>query len=166
MQDRLWEKVYSYSCLPPVYKESWALEWWNNVSKVRQLGVSWYCLNTEQELTPSPAASHGLASYQYRGSWLPQDCTARVREAPAVGRVPHWGLCFYISVTISSVPVNTWMHLLLLFFFSDFILFFQVHTLRSAISGPYGDSTFNFLGTSILFSKVVAPIYILTNSVK
>ena len=32
-----------------------------------------------------------------------------------------------------------------LFFFGDFILFFQVHTLRSAISRPYGDSTFNFL---------------------
>lgn len=143
MQDRFWEKVDSYSCPPPVYKESWALEWWNNVSKVRQIGVSWYCLNAEQEIIPPPAASHRLARYQHRGAWLPQDCTAKVGEAPAPGHVSHWGLCFHISVTVRSVPVNTWMHVY--FFFSDFILFLKVHTLRSAISGPYGDSTFNFL---------------------
>ena len=37
---------------------------------------------------------------------------------------------------------------------------------RSGISGSYGNSIFSFLRKLILFSIVVAPIYIPTNSVR
>ena len=35
---------------------------------------------------------------------------------------------------------------------------------KSEIAGSYDSSIFNFLGTSVLFSIVVVPIYISTNS--
>ena len=45
------------------------------------------------------------------------------------------------------------------------ILVFSGYMPRSGIAGSYGSSTFSFCGTSILFSIVTAPIYILNNSV-
>ena len=44
------------------------------------------------------------------------------------------------------------------------IMIFSGYMPRSGVSGSYGSSMFRFEGTSILFSIVVVPIYIPTNS--
>ena len=52
----------------------------------------------------------------------------------------HWGASIFLNYSLVCMP-------------------------RSGIFGSYGNSIFRFLGTSILFSIVAAPIYIPTNSV-
>ena len=49
-------------------------------------------------------------------------------------------------------------------FFCFFFFFFFLYMPRSGIARSYGSSVFQFLGTFILFSIVVASIYIPTNS--
>ena len=45
------------------------------------------------------------------------------------------------------------------------IILFSGYMPRNEIAGPYGNAIFSFLRNSILFSKMVAPIYIPNNRI-
>ena len=71
----------------------------------------------------------------------------------------HLGF-FQILAFVNSVAVNIEVHV------SFQIMVFSWYMPRSGIAGSYGISVFSFEETSILFSIVAEPIYILTNSVE
>ena len=67
--------------------------------------------------------------------------------------------CSHVLATVTSAAINTGVH-------APFqIMFSSGYMPRSGIAESYGSSIFSFLRTSILFSIVVIPIYIPSNSV-
>ena len=70
----------------------------------------------------------------------------------------HLG-CFHVLVIVNSADMNIGVHVPL------WIRVSSRYIPMSEIARPYGSSVFSFLGTSILFSLMAAPIYIPTNSV-
>ena len=70
----------------------------------------------------------------------------------------HLG-CFHVLATMNSVAKNMRVHVS----FSMKVLSGCMP--REGIAGSYGSLIFSFLSTSIRFSRVAVPIYILTNSV-
>ena len=70
----------------------------------------------------------------------------------------HLG-CFHVLAIINSAAMNTELHA------SLGISFFWIYIPRNGIAGSYGNSFFFLKGTSILFSILVIPIYIPTNTV-
>ena len=62
----------------------------------------------------------------------------------------HWGkgICLVYSLGVPSAYI------------------FVGYICRSEIAGSYGDFVFNILGRARLFSKVAAPLYIPTSSVR
>ena len=71
----------------------------------------------------------------------------------------HLG-CFCILAVVNNTAVNIGVHVS--FRISVFIFF--RYTPKSGIAGSHSSSIFSFLGTSILFSTVAAPMYIPINS--
>ena len=66
--------------------------------------------------------------------------------------------CFHVLAVVNSATVNKQVHV------SFWIVVLSGYMPKSEIAGWYGDSIFIFRGTSIQYSIVVVPIYILTNS--
>ena len=69
--------------------------------------------------------------------------------------------CFHVLATVNSAAMN--MGCMDLF---KSVFCFFTYMPRSEPAGSYGSPIFSFIGISILFSIVVVPIYIPTNSVR
>ena len=71
----------------------------------------------------------------------------------------HLG-CFHVLALVNSAAMNMWVHV------SFLKKVLSGYMSKSGIARSYGSSIFSFLRYLILFSIVVVPIYIPTNSVE
>ena len=72
----------------------------------------------------------------------------------------HLG-CFHVLMVVNSVAVNIGVNVS----FQISVFVFLGYISRNGFAGSYGSSSFNFLRNSTLFSIMVSPIYISTNSI-
>ena len=83
----------------------------------------------------------------------------------------HLG-CFHVLAIVNTAAMIVHVSLQIMVF-SGYIpkiigiypIIYWINILNTSIAGSHGNSIFSFVKTSILFSVVAAPIYILTNSV-
>ena len=70
--------------------------------------------------------------------------------------------CFLVLAIVSCGAMNIGVHVS----FQISVFIFSRYISKRGTAGSYDSSTFNFLGTAILFAIVTVPIYIPTNSVQ
>ena len=102
-------------------------------------------------------AADGFILFFFTAEWycILYVCRAFFISYPAGGH----SVCFHVVAVVSSAAVSAGVHV------SFQIMVFSRYVPRSGIARSCGGCIFGFLRKSMLFSIVVIPIYIPTNSV-